>query len=1435
MTTPSTTGADRRMGRALSAVRDLKSTDTLSQEAGFAPPPPPAPAGGGFVPPEGEPDKPSIPVLGGLLDLLGGAIDFGQRIPLALRYLGQYRDPSTGIVYQYNDRPDNIPSLVDIAPSTLGPLEPFIDPGAFKSRLESAAKFWDQYGLDPLEQMLQVAQFKTADEARAWSQKPETRAAFGQAQEILKGTGALAWSTITGVKDVPQLLYDLASGNRTVQEAMQQLAGVFPGGIQKVREAGFAAAADPTKYGEFSSMFNAVFGADSIAVGKIPVVALSKLGAGQIARLPIVGPASKLVLGKVQDLAGTMYNSVVAPLLEHLPSAKAARAGDKVHDTLGFLWHEAGGAADSSSMNTLVFTKAVRSFVEDDSYASKLLPYFSDTPEAIEARNLLKGHKDLIDSELRVLEGQQLSTHQVQQHLAATIENAVRKELYVPSRKAGFVENLMRGVEKVEGAWGNYWRPLVLDTRLDYLTNNWVTGQVMGWQRAGTTWLNAAPEMTRLETAGILPKLEYNKNGSFWFVDQLKMSEVEKTAMTRAIRFVQEGFSPAGVQRELPTVLKKLPVLGGWMNFIHKGSEVTERELHARSFSAELVKLQRESLAKLQGEFPGARIVLDGALSDAEVLKKVQELAKDIPSYEKFLGGSNSPRVEAALQLATQSLHKTKVLLEAGDVDQALLNARQLLTQDAILKKAIQDPDFMVNVLEDRAGKLYKGDAERARDLELKTAQETAQREHNAIASAIHNSTVNKSRTSKTLYTATSARFQSYHTGLKVLEEVYGKERAAVWNEFWDAEKAMLAKTHTQLHHNPRYSEEMAQMTDRYNEAWDKVAAVIGRRVQAEESALNIFVTAQVDSKSAEWLEKETARWLSKTDLYPVSDKVAARITAARRASKQGATTTTGGLDQETWAQLARLAGYKDSEIAGFFPKASQLIDDELTKDLGELDRLTASFGETKATIPGWRPPTGVEVDPKAWLSQKIGVDADELLSRVRDFTAKNMTMAGKVAEQTQFNYIGDQRVIDRYMKLFFPFSFFNTRYMAFQVKEAIRDPRQAYHMLKVIKTWADQNEDKPFWSKWNVSVMTMSPGTPDEVQVEFNPMYMIYPMGPIIGQVLSAANEETGQSVSQGFAALANFLGGQFHPFVLFPASLAGLSVDGGPMKSPQDILKGLIPPETWARQLGAAIPGAEQATLDLLTEQELNQVINQIRSDVNMGRLPAAVGKRAAALLKERKPDEVGLQYLQKVSGGLAFNTIAQAQFPVTTSFKPLGQQSLDIAYQALKASRTEAERSIIYENNPGLDISISGKRGDDLKLALLHLKAPDNPILRSMYYQAKHAEIDILQKAIDKDKGDEVEPYKLRAATPESFSAFRLAGGAPLIPDLANYWMRGRPLSDDAQTKLAGFYKKYGMGALSYDDWRDRVLPDAYRQWLLDAQKGMSRLGAGVKLNK
>ena len=151
-----TQGEGYRLNRAASAVRGLLPTSGLEAAAGIPRGPQlPAPAQGGEVEaaptPEGEPNGPSIPVLSGLMNIVGGGLDFLGKASLAPSYLGRYKDPTTGILYRESSQADNIARLSDIAPQLAG-----IDIGGLPDRLKGMLSFWNDYGISPVDQMGQV-------------------------------------------------------------------------------------------------------------------------------------------------------------------------------------------------------------------------------------------------------------------------------------------------------------------------------------------------------------------------------------------------------------------------------------------------------------------------------------------------------------------------------------------------------------------------------------------------------------------------------------------------------------------------------------------------------------------------------------------------------------------------------------------------------------------------------------------------------------------------------------------------------------------------------------------------------------------------------------------------------------------------------------------------------------------------------------------------------------------------------------------------------------------------------------------------------------------------------------------------------------------------------------------------------------------------------
>lgn len=502
----------------------------------------------------------------------------------------------------------------------------------------------------------------------------------------------------------------------------------------------------------------------------------------------------------------------------------------------------------------------------------------------------------------------------------------------------------------------------------------------------------------------------------------------------------------------------------------------------------------------------------------------------------------------------------------------------------------------------------------------------------------------------------------------------------------------------------------------------------------------------------------------------------------------------------------------------------------DIEAELAQLDEAIKSFNGTVGWV-GKQVKAGTKTTIQQ-LEAQMGKSVGSLNAEMRDRVLLARDMATHDAKSTQMDYMGGRVNLDTIMQRVFPFWFWQSRYMLFQARWALKNPTQALQATRIIGEWMKQNEHKPPWQKFQVTPIVLDAGTEHELKVNFNPVAMLFPMGTNIAEVISFADPNDGEEAQNMISLLTNFVGGGVWPHVSILAGQLGLDLGGGPHKSFADAMKTLTPASTFVRQGVNALPGMAGATMGLLTDGEVDQVVTAIRQDANAGILTPNIARQAAASVKAGKPNELGLQYLQKIAPERLGGTIVRQQIGAFSGEgKP--QQLTSEVYTALENAKTEAERNAIYQNYPGLGISITGKTGDALELALIHAAAPQgSDVLRSIYYQLHRKELDQVTARLDMAKGKEedVVAWKLRSATPESFEAFRQAGGNSIVPSLVNYWTRGTQLDKATLEKLSSMYKNYGMGSLTFDDWKNKILPDAYFQWVTKRSQAASQIGVG-----
>ena len=443
-------------------------------------------------------------------------------------------------------------------------------------------------------------------------------------------------------------------------------------------------------------------------------------------------------------------------------------------------------------------------------------------------------------------------------------------------------------------------------------------------------------------------------------------------------------------------------------------------------------------------------------------------------------------------------------------------------------------------------------------------------------------------------------------------------------------------------------------------------------------------------------------------------------------------------------------------------------------------------------------------------------IDLQKFISDARATHSKAADIADLESKRLNFDYAGGQRNIDQFFNQFYPFHFWPSRYMAWQIKWAAKNPGQALRGLEVLKSWYDGNKERPWFDKFSVHYANVNPGTKDAYEARFSPLSLLLPLGFMAIDAAHTLDPQKEADLGDLAQLMASNMGGMFHPWITMAAGTVGLSLDGRAPKSVEDQLKTVLPQTNLLRQgAAAAIPGS----LSLLTKAEADKVIRSITDDATLGVVSKGDAVIAATSIAQGKPNPLALEYLKQESparfAGSVFRQFISGGGGVT-----LGQKATDTAWRALNESRTAGERALVYQAAPGMGIGIAGKTGDAQKLGILYANAPEDPTFRSMYF-AQHREVlKGLQESVEKEQAAKGTPdWKLRAATPESWDAFRNGGGAFITPQLVDYWIRGVNLPTSAEDKLREMYKVYGMGALTYQDWKTRILPDAYYQWVAE----------------
>lgn len=1392
--------------------------------------------------PEGPSGGEDIPVLSGIGDILNVV----NRISTAPAFLGKYHDENTGITYEYQkDIPSLFDPLVDLFPVLSG-LSP---------DMEGSLYVWREYGLSPLEQMRQAFDFASTKEMIRAAQPKESAGVVEGARAALQvGAGKVASAGVEAAKtvfglNVAEAGLKLFTNDPRSMESVSQLPQIIDSDIRYIREeAAKAAAGEP---GDFSDFINSTLDPTWVVLGG-PVGKLARVAGGAMGKMSLVAPATKAIVGKAEDLWTGLKGS---KLFEPTERALAHQTGENVFDTLTGLFFK-GGGGERPVNEGLPFIKEVRDFLNNkpEDLVGEWFEREGDfTPRT--ALDTLHKYRDDIEGVLNLyekkwtLDPESQNVAKLTQQVYETISARAYEELYDPKAwrklREGRFGLLFKAMDLYRAGvdeFANFWRPLTLQTRATWLLNNLGGGMAMDAIHYGSAFLHTKDSLKTMVDDGLIDP------------EHLKLfGEPDDVKAVGQSLYSREGYGLAtGTVRELPTLLKKIPVLSGYMDFIGKNNQKLERYLHGQSEALSYNAGIREQVAKVVASLPPElQPYFDGVGSGTQLVKRLHSLTTGTLDYADYIPyGKINLRTQAKVEDAVARAKRAKGgPLEAGEVRDILnTEVRSSILSEGVVKRAqaMQLDEFGLHDIEEA---LAKGGVEADAPIKKRVVDYINSKKKQALASTDQLEEVSRYRinelTSQNIKRGTRAK-----VNLKSELTQEGLRLSGIRQEM---ESLVQELTNKALKDRPRMNAIVWRKSDNL-EALKRKFLAEGKTVDWETAVIeknrlwedywlkqrqpyedafyrNVESLHNITQHGIlmGWSPKKTAKvmrdWMKKGELYTLPDEVQKRVDTIKTLSLRKSRLT-----NEEFDALADEVGIAEELRPGKYIDYVKVMERDVDADLASLDAAIRSYNGVVGNLG--RQIRGGKLQPITDLETRLGRSIESITQELRDRQLVTRDLATLEAKKIQMDYLGGRVRLDDIMSNVFPFWFWTSRYLVFQAREAARNPQQAMHTLRIINNWMKQNEDRAPWDRMAVTTMVLNAGQPNQLEVNFNPAAMLYPMGFNIGNVVDFADPNEAKDVDDALDLLTNFMGGGMWPHVPVLAGMLGLDVGGGPHKDLDDALKSLAPPLTLARQAAATIPGMGGSTLGLLTDAEVDQIVNDIRNDANAGMVTENVARQAATSVKLGRPNALAIQYIEKVAPERLGRTFIRQQIGAISG-EDISTRATREAYKALEEAKTEAERSYIYEKHPGIGISITGKRGDELELALIHAAAPTkSPLLRSLYYQQMREKIDQLATRLDVAGGkeEEIAKWRLRSATPESFDAFRAAGGSQIIPQLVDYWVRGEPLSTQAQNALSRLYDKYGMGALSFEDWKDRILPDAYIQWTTRNKQVLKNIGVG-----
>ena len=1500
-----------RVNESFASIPSLESLTGQMQggpgEAG-APPADVIPTG-----PEG-PEGPSAGEQGPLniaLGLVGGLFDILSRLSTAPAYLGQYRDPSSGIVY----RPESDHGgrgISDFFP-TLTTLEAVAVPGIGTvneaRRYGESLKVWQDTGLNPLQQMMQVFAAPTSNEAMWAQQSPEARGSQRAMEEVLKvpGTvvaaageatlgrewqgalGSLKDATLhTATGNIPEALADHTrfarhiTLGRTAQDAISQTPGLPDRLGMAIRDAYFEGAADPTKGSTLAAIANSMMDPTWAIMPWGRVGRLADLGASTIAKTPVartVLSKTGATLKPLGDWAGSTWFALSKTSQAHL-------AGEGVHDLAARVMQLNGeplgtGLESGPIIRSLrqVLSEGTQSlpnmktYLADNPRAKDLLlaearlkqfndPKFS-VPKFIEENGQLavpqakgKGAEKvgLIDRILQKAEQEGWSGTQVADNLKNVVESLTMRQLNPHAPQRGIWSQVYDSIHGINQTMGSFWRPLVLLTRPVYYLNNMSVALMMNTQRYGRWWdrLEASTALARVE--GQLP----HTTPGWYFPELLPSTDAP---LTYSQHFMKSGFSSKGLEEVsgtvIPELLQKIPFLGPALVKGSKGAQQWERFSHELTFANafhEFLPADIKKFVEASGGSPELIKDLDGVVGVQQALARLGLDQTGYAGVEAWIDYAKMPHnVAEMVKDQVDLLSRGGKLVDGEGVNGAFNQARMELagmhekTMDTAMRLKpysgiSQDRANFTRRLSVDATPLQHQLAEEADLIGTEAAKrlDTFHMEDNLV----HALAGVRTQGNEAALEQTTRFFKSYNEVLQAVEHRNRAMREAMSKVTFDT-NAQLSRMRVggkTGRVNLEVNQQIAGLWDAY---WTTYRNLNKAALNAQESAQNIFTYAMYRKASGQPLSdatvagyfREATKELRDPKLFntanvtlgkpafsaevkirPMTAEALAWRKAELEVAKRSSLAGSGGVPIDSMGDLVKELG--DTNFNPYLPVDT--VAEETSRQLRELQALDNALTGFNDRLNMQQ---GILQNEVGQLSAKYGLDINQFASDLRAVGAKASDRAVLESKNLNFDYAGGQRNIDTFLQTFFAFHFWPTRYMAWQMQWAAKNPQQASMGLRVLKSWYDGSQDQPWFDKFSIHLANLDYGTPNETQVRFSPANLLFPFGYMAMDVAHSINPDQTSNITDIANVLASGLGGQFYPWVAMSAAVLGVTPDGRPPKTIEDQLKGIVPPVDWIRK-GASLvaPGA----VGLLTKAEADKVIRSITDDVSLGVVDRGHGVIAATSIAEGKPNDLALEYLKQESPARFAGTLFRA-FIGGGSTTTLGERATTEAYQALEKSRTAGEREMVYGAAPGLGIGIAGKTGPSRELGIIYANAPDNPVLRGIYFSAHREKIGPLQQAVAVEQaGKGVPDWKFRAATPEAYERFRAAGGVNLIPHLIDYWYKGQALPSTTEKELQALYQPQGMGALTYRDWKDRILLDSYLQWVAEKRKDLISLG-------